>query len=269
MTHDFLNKIVAHKKSLLPSKKAFFNEWQPSVKSTRMHRYGLFRKHISAPGKINLIAEIKKASPSRGLIRDDFHALQIAAIYAAHGAAALSVVTEEKFFLGKLTYLRDIAAQSPVPVLRKDFIIDKVQIYEAFYYGASAVLLIAAILSDQQVEELTETARQLDMDCLLEVHNEKELTRALNLPAPIIGINNRDLNTFKIDLAVSEKLIPMIPRDRTIVVESGIREHADILRFEHLGANAVLIGEAFMQAKDIAGRMDEVMKGCSHGQRSG
>ena len=259
MTQNFLKEIVAHKKSLLKAKKAFFNEWQPSVKKTRMSRYGLFQRQISRPDSLNLVAEIKKASPSRGLIRHDFNALTIADIYTANGAAALSVVTEEKYFLGKLGYLRDIAACSPVPVLCKDFIIDVVQIYEAFYYGASAILLITAILSDAQIREFLATARQLDIDCLLEIHNEQELRRALALEAPIIGINNRDLDTFEVDLSVSERLIPLIPKDRVIVVESGIRDHDDIVRFQQLGAQAVLIGEVFMRAKDIAQAMKNIM----------
>ena len=259
MTKNFIKKIVEHKKSLLESKKAFFNEWQPSVKETKMSPYGLFQKQISRPGSINLIAEVKKASPSKGLIRRDFNAVAIADLYTAHGAAALSVLTEEKYFLGKLKYLRDIANRSPVPVLRKDFIIDVVQVYESFYYGASAILLIAAILSDAQINEFLTAARQLDMDCLLEVHSEAELKRALNLKAPIIGINNRNLETFEVDLSVSEKLIPLIPQDRVIVVESGIRNHDDILRFQQLGARAVLIGEAFMRAKDIAQQIKQIM----------
>jgi len=156
---------------------------------------------------------------------------------------------------------RDIAAWSPVPVLRKDFIIDVVQIYESFYYGASAILLIAAILSDDQISEFLMTARQFDMDCLLEVHNEKELKRAIALDAPVIGINNRDLESCEVDLSVSERLIPLIPDDRVIVVESGIQNHDDILKFRQLGAHAVLIGEAFMKAGDISQKMKQIMQG--------
>ncbi len=261
MSEDFLSKIVEHKKSLLKKKKAFFDEWQPEVRKTQISRYGVFRNAISRPGRVCLIAEVKKASPSRGLIRSDFNARELARIYTDNGADALSVLTEEKYFLGKLSYVKKISDEGSLPVLLKDFIIDPVQIYEAFYYGASAVLLIVSILTDEELGLLLKTAHQFDMDCLLEVHQESELARALATGARIIGINNRDLKTFAVDLAVSERLIGQIPRDRIIVVESGIRTHADILRFGRLGAHAVLIGETFMRAPDVGQKVREVMTG--------
>ena len=261
MSEDFLSKIVEHKKSLLEGKKAFYENLRKKIKDTKLNRYQIFKKNISKPGQINLIAEIKKASPSKGLLREDFDALEIARIYAKGGAAAFSVLTEEKFFLGKLSYIRKISEELSHPILMKDFIIDEAQVYEAFALGASAILLILAIVDDDQAKRFMALATRLDMDALVEVHNEVELKRAIEMDAEIIGINNRNLHTFKVDLKVSDDLIPLIPKDRVIVVESGLTSHEEILHFHQLGAQAVLIGETFIKESNIAGKVKEVMYG--------
>lgn len=261
MSEDFLKKIVDHKKSLLEKKRVFLKGLKENAGKTRLTRYGVFKKKISAPGKINLIAEIKRASPSRGLIRPDFDVMHLAKMYVANGADAISILTEDKFFLGKDDYLRKVSGNFNLPVLMKDFVIDDVQVYEAFSLGAAAILLIVAILEDDQIPNLIREASQLDMDCLVEVHDERELERALNAGAEIIGINNRDLHTFKVDLKVSERLISRVPKDKVIVVESGIKTRDEVIMFKELGAHAVLVGETFLREADVGKKVRELTGG--------
>lgn len=210
---------------------------------------------------IKLIAEVKKASPSRGVIRPDFNPVEIAKIYAGNGAAAISILTETKHFQGSLDHLNNIkkALSNKLPLLRKDFIIDPYQIYESRAYGADSLLLIVAILKPEKLLELLGISHELNMSCLVEVHDEAEVEIALKSQAKIIGINNRDLNTFGVDLATTERLHPLIPRDRIVVSESGIKERSDIERLRQLGIDAVLIGESLMSAPDIAARMRELL----------
>ena len=211
---------------------------------------------------VRLIAEVKKASPSRGIILDAFNPVDIAKIYADHGAAAISVLTEPKYFQGNLNYLRDIKTaliNQPLPLLRKDFIFDPYQIFESRAYGADCILLIVAILTPQKLSELLQLSHQLGMMCLVEVHNEAELDIAVNNEAKIIGINNRDLTTFKVDLTTTARLRHMIPPDRIVVSESGIKSHADMQQLKEWGVNAVLIGEALMSAPDIAAKLRELL----------
>jgi len=210
---------------------------------------------------IRLIAEVKKASPSRGLIRADFHPVEIARTYAAGGAAAISVLTEPNFFQGSLDYLRDIKKSlgDIIPLLRKDFINDPYQVYEARAYGADALLLIAAILSPAKLSELLSLSHELGMKCLVEVHNEAEVETALKSGAKIIGINNRDLRTFKVDINTTRRLKPLIPEDRIVVSESGIKNRSDVEKIKSWGVDAVLIGEALMASKDIAAAMKELL----------
>ncbi len=260
---DFLAKIVDYKRGLLKTKKAFFAGLKKKLEGEEFTRYRLFKKMISRPGQINLIAEIKKASPSAGLLRRSFDLTGIARIYEQSGAAAFSVLTEDKFFLGKPIFVRKVTDDYNLPVLTKDFIIDEGQIYETFYYGSSAVLLIVAILTDAQLKHLMAVASRLDLDCLVEVHDEAELERALKLKADIIGINNRNLKTLKVSLATCEKLIPQIPKGKTIVAESGIKTHQEIQQLAELGAQAVLIGESFLRAPDIGKKVKDVMYGQS------
>ena len=213
-------------------------------------------------GRVSVIAEVKKASPSQGLLCADFHPVQMAECYAAGGAAAVSVLTEVDHFQGKLTYLEDIKAAAGLegtPLLRKDFMFDPYQVYEARAFGADAILLIVAILDDTALAELSALAGSLGMQCLVEVHNEAELSRALVAGADIIGINNRDLRTFEVDIATTEKLAALIPAGHTIVSESGIRSRADIDRLGEGGVSAVLIGEALVTADDVATRLKELV----------
>jgi indole-3-glycerol phosphate synthase len=212
--------------------------------------------------KVRLIAEVKKASPSKGIICPDFNPVNIAKTYAANGAAAISVLTEPKYFLGSLDYLLDIKkalAAKPLPLLRKDFIFDPYQVYEARAYGADCLLLIVAILSPAQLSELLQQSQQLGMMNLVEVHNIAEIEIALNIGASVIGINNRDLNTFKVDLKTTSTLRPLIPPGRLVVSESGIKTRRDMEKLQAWGINAALIGEALMTSPDIAAKMKELL----------
>ena len=259
MPNDFLDTIVAKKREQINARRAYYENLKRHLEKTEYGRYGLFKKAISKFGRMNLIAEIKKASPSRGVIRDDFNPEDIARAYEKAGADALSILTEEDFFQGKAAYLKRISNFVRIPTLMKDFLIDELQLFEARYCGASAVLLIVAILGDAQLKDLYQAATALDLDCLVEVHDEAELDRAILLGAEIIGVNNRDLHSFDVALATSEKLIPRVPKDKVIVTESGIRTHEDVLRLKGLGTNAVLIGETFMRERDIAAKVREVL----------
>ncbi len=200
--------------------------------------------------RIQIIAEIKKASPSRGVICDDFDHLDIARQYAEGGAAALSVLTEEKYFQGSLQYLQDISHHIALPVLRKDFIIDEYQIYEAAAAGANAILLIAAALTMEEMQDFLSIAQALKMDALVEVHKLREIEKALRTDAEIIGINNRNLQTFRVSLQTSLDLIKEVPAHLLKVSESGIKNREDVIILERAGFNAILVGETLMRQKD-------------------
>ena len=210
---------------------------------------------------VRLIAEVKKASPSKGLIRADFDPRAIARTYAENGASAISVLTEVKYFQGRLSYLPEIKAalgDKKIPLLRKDFLTDPYQIYESRANGADALLLIVAILPAEKLKELLQLSHRLGMSCLVEVHNEAELKIALDSGAKIIGINNRDLTTFETDLTTTERLRPLIPQDIIVVSESGIKDRKDMERLRGWGADAVLVGESLMASPDIAAKMKEL-----------
>jgi len=219
-----------------------------------------FKKSISRPHHVNLIAEIKKASPSKGILRGDFHPVKIAVTYQAHGASAVSVLTDERFFEGKLEYIKMVKENISLPVLRKDFIIDEYQIYESVAAGADAILLIADLLSANEMNGFYELATSLGLDVLMEVHNEEDVEKALATGGHIIGMNNRDLHTFKVDLGVTQKLVRLLPSNMIKVSESGIRSYEDVMFLKSLGINAVLIGEAFMESSDIAATMRDIMR---------
>ncbi len=255
-----LNKIIEEKrkeveksKELIPKKDIKEKAYAMGIKST-------FKKNISRKGHVNLIAEVKKSSPSKGIIRHDFNPLQIALSYQAAGAAAISVITDERFFDGKLEYLSQIKERVTIPVLRKDFIIDDYQIYESAANGADAILLIAHILTQEELNRFYSLAKELGMDVLIESHSEEDLQKALATPAHILGINNRDLSNFVVDIETTQRLIRLIPENKTIVSESGIETYEQVMFLKSLGVNAVLIAEAFMRADNIGDKVRELMR---------
>jgi indole-3-glycerol phosphate synthase len=209
-------------------------------------------------GKAGVIAEVKKASPSKGVIREDFQPAEIAQSYAQAGAACLSVLTDIDFFQGADSYLQQARAACELPVIRKDFFIDPYQVYEARSLGADCILLIAACLSDQQMTDLNTLAHTLGMDVLIEVHDAEELQRALPLNNRLIGINNRDLRSFETSLNTTIDLLKQIPDDRIVVTESGIHTKEDVQLMQHNGVNAFLVGEAFMRANDPGTKLAEL-----------
>ena len=206
-----------------------------------------------------IIAEIKKASPSKGVIREDFNPFKIAEIYQENGASAISVITDKLYFQGDINYIPDIKKIVTLPLLRKDFIIHEYQIFEARAYGADAFLLIAGILEKNQMKDYIHIGSELGMPALVEVHKKNELNDVLSIKADLIGINNRDLDTFKVDIRTTEKLIEYIPEDITVVSESGIEKRDDILHLEEIGVDAFLIGESLMKEKDIGGKLKELL----------
>ncbi len=217
-----------------------------------------FAAALVAPGR-RIIAEVKRASPSLGRIRDDFDPVAIASGYAAAGAAAISVLTDERFFEGSLDYLAAIREHVDVPLLRKDFLFEPYQVYEARAAGADAFLLIAAILRTEVIRELVALGREMDMTALVEVHTAEQLERALAADATVIGINNRDLDTFVTRLETGIELLTAVPPGRTVVIESGLKSAGDLARFESAGVRAFLIGETFMRAPDPGAALRELL----------
>ncbi|MGD9100350.1 MAG: indole-3-glycerol phosphate synthase TrpC [Anaerolineae bacterium] len=226
-------------------------------------------------GGVRLIAEIKHASPSKGLLCPNFDPLRLATTYATHGAAAISILTDEKFFQGELDYLGEIAnictersrkcrksqianLQYPIPLLRKDFIFDAYQVHETFAHGADALLLIAAVLSDEALDELLALTHELGMAALVEVHDEEEVARVLRLRPRIVGINNRNLQDFSVDLATFGRLRSLLPPDVVAVAESGVHTASDVRCLATMGADAVLVGEALVTAPDVAAKVREL-----------
>jgi indole-3-glycerol phosphate synthase len=209
---------------------------------------------------IRLIAEVKQASPSRGMLSPNFNPIKLAQTYAEGGAAAISVLTEANYFMGSIENLAAIKEVVGLPLLRKDFIFDPYQVYESRAYGADALLLIAAILSQKQLKELVSISHSLGLRCLVEVHNEGEVERAVLSGAEIIGINNRDLNTFAVDINTSRSLRPLIPQERIVVSESGIKSKRDIGKLRKWGVGAVLVGEALVTASDVLAKMKELLR---------
>jgi indole-3-glycerol phosphate synthase len=271
-TGSILDRIVAGKRELLERRKRnepesslhprfADSEWPLTQAITSP------RGHAPANTTVQIIAEIKKASPSRGILVTDLDYLRVARDYTRGGAAAISVLTEPDHFLGDVTHLRDIrlmlSAEFPgerPSLLRKDFLIDPYEIVQARAYGADAVLLIVALLDDALLKDLLARARDIGLDVLVEVHTEAEAERAVAASAMLFGINNRDLHTFKVDLTTTERIRPLLPADALVVGESGVHTRADVQRLRRAGVQAILVGEAFMTAPDIAQKMAELMR---------
>jgi len=218
-----------------------------------------FFNAINPNGQLKIISEVKHASPSKGIFREDFDPVQIAESYSKGGAAAISVLTDEKYFKGNLSYLKSIRENVETPLLRKDFIVDPYQVYEARYYGADALLLIVAALDQTALKSLLELTHSLGMNAIVEVHDGEELERALDADARIIGINNRDLRTFNVDLKVSIDLSKKVPQDKIVIAESGISSIEDIDMLRGKGVHVFLIGETFMKAPDPGQKLSELI----------
>ena len=250
---DILDKIVAVKREEVAA--AVMQKSLAVVRADAESRVltrdfeGAMRAKIAA-GQAAVIAEIKKASPSKGVLRADFIPADIAQSYAEHGAACLSVLTDKQFFQGSVDFLKQARASCDLPVLRKDFMIDTYQVYEARAMGADAILLIASCLDDAQMAEMEAVARSLDMAVLVEVHDKAELERALKLKTRLVGINNRNLKTFEVSLQTTLDMLPDVPADRLLVTESGIQTPEDVLRMREAKVNAFLVGEAFMRSSE-------------------
>lgn len=254
---DILHRILSVKKTEIEDarRKQSFAALQAQVegdigiRNNRRHFEGALRAKLAEEVSA-VIAEVKKASPSKGIIRELFYPAEIAASYEKYGAACLSVLTDKEFFKGDPGYLIEAKRACTLPVLRKDFMIDPYQVYEAAAWGADCILLIVAALEDSQMAELEACASGLGMNVLVEVHNAEELERALQLETALLGINNRDLKTFRTSIQNTINLLPGLPKDKLVVTESGILQRDDVLRMREAGVNAFLVGEAFMRAKE-------------------
>jgi indole-3-glycerol phosphate synthase len=262
---NILNTIVARKKkevAALPNRIIAAGELRDAMLERDERRDFFAALQKPTRGQVALIAEVKRASPSAGIICKDFDPVRIAKEYEAAGASCLSVLTDEKFFQGSLEYLRQIRAAIKLPLLRKDFIIDERQILDAIEWGADAILLIVSILTDEQLKRFHSLAIEAGLAALVEVHDENELERALRINAPLIGVNNRDLKTFTVDLATTERLSARIALSRQttlLVAESGIHTREDIERLARCGAKAILVGESILRQGNISAKISELL----------
>lgn len=255
-----LDDILSVKRESLRSKqgKRYLQEIRSKIADAEPTRGFARTLSVRREGSPRLIAEIKKASPSKGIIREKFYPVEIAKTYEGGGASALSVLTEEHFFLGSPLYLNDVRRQVSLPLLQKDFILDEIQVYEARAWGADAILLIAAFLERRQAKDYFDLARELGLDVLVEIHTERELEGIIEW-APLIGINNRDLKTFVTDLKTTFRVLREIPDDRTVVSESGIHSRKEVEQLHEAGVDAILVGESLMASDRIEEKMKELL----------
>jgi indole-3-glycerol phosphate synthase len=259
MTDTVLDKIVAAKRGEIAACRAQTPEVELRRKLADAPPVRDFFGALAGPGPIRLIAEVKKASPSAGVIRDDFDPVAIAQIYEQHGASCLSVLTDEPFFQGCLEYLELVRAQVDLPVLRKDFILDSYQLLEARAAGADAVLLIAECLDDCNLRKLHNETIELGMTPLVELYDPENLDRVLEAGATLVGVNNRDLRTFEVDLEHTLRLRPRVPEHCVMVSESGVKTRQDVDRLEVAGVDAILVGESLMREPDIGAAVDRLL----------
>lgn len=255
-----LNEILQNKREELETKnkKMPLEILKEKILSLEVERD--FEGVLKAPG-LSLIAEIKKASPSRGVMREDFDPVELARIYTKSGVSAVSVLTDSRYFQGSLDDLRKVRAETSLPILRKDFILEAYQVYESKVYGADALLLISSILEGRELRKLTELCHKLGLCALVEIRSEEDLKKALKAGAQVIGMNNRDLKTFQVDISATERLIKEIPREKVIVSESGISTREDVVWLKGLGVDAILVGEVLMRSKNIKVKIAELWKG--------
>jgi len=255
-----LDAIITHKKDEVKALKKKVSLDLLKAQSLNRQDERNFKNALSPSDKIHIIAEIKKASPSIGIIREDFDPVEIAKTYEANGASAISVLTDKKFFQGDIEFLSRVRESTTIPILRKDFIIDTYQIYQSKAYGADAILLIATILSVEDLANFLTLSHTLGLDCLVEVHSKEDLNKVLATDASIIGINNRDLKTFKVDLNTTIELSKIIPPSKILASESGIKDFGDVTILKQAGVNAFLVGETLMRAQNV-GRKLRSLKG--------
>jgi indole-3-glycerol phosphate synthase len=256
---DILGRIVVSKRREIAEARDRISEAELERRLADAPPVRDFRSALDRPGTVQVLAEVKHASPSAGVLRADFDPVAIARVYAAHGAAAISVLTDAPFFHGHLNHLSSIRAAVAPPVLRKDFILDRYQLLEARAAGADAVLLIAECLEGDELPRLLRQTQKLGMQALVELYDAANLTRLLDSGAELIGINNRDLRSFVTRLEHTLELAPRVPSDRCLVSESGIRTQQDVLRLKAAGVRAVLVGETLMRAPDIGAKLDELI----------
>ena len=255
----FLETIVAQKRTEIAARRRRMSVELLHDRIGRLPPTRGFVQSLSGKKPLALIAELKKASPSKGTLRSAFDPVDLSIRLEKAGASALSVLTDEGFFQGHLEYLAQVKAAGALPLLQKDFVLDTYQVVEARAWGADAVLLIVALLSDDALRDLQETARALGMDSLVEVHSDDELERVNALDIQMVGINNRDLTTFEVDPGRALRLAARVPAGRTIVAESGIRSHEDVKRLADAGVHAILVGETIMRRDDVAGAVASLL----------
>lgn len=254
--HKILSQILEAKKKRVSVLKKHQDTFIPLIK--KAPAVIPFKKAIKRKGKISFIAEIKQASPSCGVLRKDLSPVEIAKLFKKAKANAISVVTEEDFFLGKINFIEQVKKEVDLPVLRKDFIFDEVQILESRAVGADAVLLVMGVVDEEKLKKLYTFTKDLGMDVLVEVHTEKELKKVLKIGVDMIGVNSRNLHTFRVDLERNKELLPFIPEEVVRVSESGIKTLKDVLLLKGLGADAVLVGEALMKDENLEGKLKEL-----------